>query len=232
MLYNPVRGVPNFHFMKCSDILDKEQTGWIKTYRFTHNLSGSFYVYNKYKALFERQFIRPCEKCLSEWNNGQGYKNYSNVNEEEKNKIISSFNIIDFFDSCDENRPELIELYKLMENNKVWLGSDIDNKYPENWKFISRMYRIANRYRCESCGVDLTAYAHSTTHGDLLVVHHINGSHPDVASKNMIVLCKECHSYIHRYVLKNKNIELTNEELTLLQNLREQQDIFPSSFLF
>ena len=135
LLYNPVRGVPNFHFMKCSDILDKEQTGWIKTYRFTHNLSGSFYVYNKYKALFERQFIRPCEKCLSEWNNGQGYKNYSNVNEEEKNKIISSFNIIDFFDSCDENRPELAELYKLMENNKVWLDPDIDNKYPENWKF-------------------------------------------------------------------------------------------------
>ena len=138
------------------------------------------------------------------------------------------FNIIDFFDECAENQPELNELYELMNDNKVWFGADIRNNYPEViWQYISRMYRIAHRYRCEQCGVDLSAYAHSREHGDLLVVHHVNGSHPDVGANNMKVLCKECHSKqpYHENTVYRNNPALRQQDHEFLNNLRHAQGL-------
>jgi len=237
LLYKPVQYAP-FHFMKCSDIRDKEQSGWIKAYRFTDNISGFFNVIkerfnretNVYTVEEFTQRLKPCKNCLSEWN----WKNYRNVPQIEQYRIIENFNITEFFDVCanDENcREKINELYELMENNTVRLGSDIYDNYPSNsWYFISRMYRIAHRYRCEQCGVDLSAYAHSREHGDLLVVHHVNGSHPDVGANNMKVLCKECHSkqpYHENTVYRNNPASQAQRiaDHNLLNNLRRSQGL-------
>ena len=116
----------------------------------------------------------PCECCLAEWDNGNGWENYSSADDSTKKTIKDNFNIETFFDHCSEKEPrpaELSELYKLMDDNIVWLGADIDNDYPRNWSDISNMYRAAKRYRCGQCGVDLSE------HKDLAVTHHVNGVH-------------------------------------------------------
>jgi len=220
-LYSPVWGVPYFHFMKCSEIREKEANGWIKTLRFTPNLSGSFYVYHN--GHFERQNLQPCPHCLQEWNGGIGWRNYNNVDDHEKDRIKFRF-FIDFFHDCDPNQPELAELYKLMEDNKVWLGADILNNYPQNWLFhvdghgwsgITTMYRMAKNYKCECCGVNLR------NNTRLLVTHHVNGSHPDVSPSNMKVLCRWCHS-------KQPYHQAINQpDLNILENLWNAQGITP-----
>ena len=187
ILYRPVKVTPNvFHFMKCSSVCDDERIGWIRSYRFTDRISGKFEMFDG-----SFQTLRPCEKCLAEWDSGKGWKGYSSADDYAKRDIKASFSLREFAEHCrnlDERPPELSALYQLMEDNSVWFGANVSNDYPENWDRISDMYRIARNYRCEECGLDMRDFP------NLAVVHHVNGSHPEVGPENMRVLCVWCHS--------------------------------------
>ena len=215
LLYRPIQYQP-FHFMKCRKVLHDEENGWIKTYRFTDDISGVFKLFNG-----SRKKLSPCEDCLSEFNGSIGWHNYSSAAENEKIQIKNKFSIIEFFDTCvkkDYTAPELKELYKLMENNIVYLGVDIGNAYPLNWNNITKMYREAQNYRCEQCGVDLSK------HKILCITHHKNGSHPDIGADNMQVLCKWCHS---RQEYHQQTVNFRANELNLLEQLWREQGIKP-----
>lgn len=215
LLYRPVNNM-HFHFMKCSQVLHDEQNGWIRAYRFTDDISGRFKLFD---GLIKQ--LSPCEDCLKEFNGGRGWQDYSSAAENEKMEIKNKFSIIEFFDTCvkkDYTAPELKELYKLMENNIVYLGVDIGNKYPENWSNITTMYREAQNYRCEQCGVDLSQ------HTKLCITHHKNGSHPDIGPDNMQVLCKWCHS---RQEYHQNTVNFHAGDFDILEQLWREQGIRP-----
>ena len=217
-LYRPVKLPHNvFHFMKCSDVCYEERIGWIRTYRFTDRITGKFEILDKEKRKLILQTLRPCEKCLAEWNSGRGWQGYSSAEDDEKKAIRESF-FEEFFGLCRHNiPPELAELHKLMENNTVLFGANIGNEYPSNWKeTISPMYRIARNYRCEECGLDMRG------HEEIAVVHHVNGSHPDVSPENMRVLCKWCHSKQPHH---ERSVKIDRYEYKLLRKLHSQQGI-------
>ena len=189
--------------MKCKTVREDEKIGWIRSYRFTDRITGKFEMFDG-----SFQTLKPCEECLAEWDSKQGWKGYSKAEDSVKKEIKDSFSLKEFAKHCrnlETRPPELAELYKLMEDNSVWFGANVGNDYPSNWKEISDMYRIAHNYRCEQCGLDMRG------HPKLAVVHHVNGSHPEVGPENMRVLCEWCHSKqphhdrtvkIDRYTLK------------------------------
>ena len=160
------------------------------------------------------QSLKPCPKCLAEWNNGEGWNGYSKA-DADKRAIRDNFDIREFF-TLSRGRPELVELYKLMDDNKVWFGADIGNEYPSNWGEISNMYRIANGYRCEQCGVDLSDAT------DLAIVHHVNGSHPEIDPKNMKVLCVWCHAKQPHH---EKSVKIDRDQYDRLLRLWREQGI-------
>lgn len=213
ILYKPVRNT-QFHFMKCSDVFSDEKIGWLRSYRFTDRISGKFEMFDgSFQALL------PCEKCLAEWDNGNGWKNYSSVDDKMKREIKDSFSVKEFASHCrslETRPPELAELYKLMEENSVLFGANVSNEYPGNWPEISTMYRIARNYRCEQCGLDMRG------HPKLAVVHHVNGSHPDVRPENIRVLCEWCHSKQPHH---DTTVKIDRYTLKLLRKLFREQGI-------
>lgn len=230
-LYRPVKLPHNvFHFMKCSDVCYEERIGWLRAYRFTDRITGKFEIEildkedkekrkDKEKPKLILQTLRPCVKCLAEWDSGRGWQGYSSAEDSEKEKIRDSFSLREFASHCrslETSLPELTELYRLMEDNSVWFGASVSNKYPGNWDEISTMYRVARNYRCEECGLDMRE------HTELAVVHHINGSHPDVRPENMRVLCKCCHSKQPHH---ERSVKVNRYEYDLLRKLHKQQHI-------
>ncbi|MBR0075046.1 MAG: hypothetical protein IJP96_04785 [Synergistaceae bacterium] len=212
LLYYPDVPAKGFHFMKCKTVRYDEEHNWLGGYRFTS------------KSWFEDfdgnviNNIQPCPNCISEWDNGNGWK----VN----------FSIDEFFDDCLDYRakhnefpPELKELYELMDydlknKNKILIGTEIKNNYPNNWDEISRAYRMSREYRCEEkdCGVIMKKYP------NLSVAHHINGCHFDVRPKNIKVLCEDCHK---KQLYHGNRVNVPNSDLDLLQRLRKEQGIIP-----
>lgn len=221
LLYNPVKGIGSvFHFMKCKTVREDEKTGWIRSYRFTGRTSGDFDMWNGDKVFDgSRQKLKPCTECLSEWNSGEGWNGYNEASNEEKKAIIEHFSIREFFEHCNklEQLPnELAELYELMNSNRVWFSADVDNAYPSNWDDITDMYRIAQGYICEQCGVDLSEHTH------LAITHHVNGSHPEVGPENMKVLCEWCHSKQPHH---ERTVKMNRYEYNLLRKLCSEQGI-------
>ena len=213
ILYKPVVNIP-FHFMKCSDVVSDEKIGWLRSYRFTDRITGQFEMFDG-----SFQTLRPCVKCLAEWDSGRGWRGYSSAEDSVKKEIRDSFSLREFASHCrslETSLPELTELYRLMENNTVWFGASVSNEYPGNWDEISTMYRIAQNYRCEECGLDMRG------HEEIAVVHHVNGSHPDVRPENMRVLCKWCHSKQPHH---ERSVKIDRYEYKLLRKLHKQQGI-------
>ena len=211
LLYRPTRVTHNaFHFMKCKTVREDEQTGWIRTYRFTNETSGAFEMFGG-----GTQRLRPCSECLAEWDNGRGWNGYGDASDEERKAIRGSFSIAEFFEHCRGSR-ELVELYSLMENNAVWFSARVSNDYPDNWEAITDMYRAARRYRCEQCGVDMSKYP------ELAITHHVNASHPEISPENMRVLCIWCHSKQPHHA---RTVNFNRYQYNLLRKLRKEQGI-------
>ncbi len=62
------------------------------------------------------------------------------------------------------------------------------NQYADNWSTISKEKRIANDYKCENCGKDLSKRKRD------LHVHHVDGMKYNNNDDNLRVLCIKCHS--------------------------------------
>lgn len=213
LLYRPA-AKSEFHFMRCKIVRYDEKINWIKSYRFAEITSGGFELEDG-----KTHKLHPCRECLTEWDNGIGWKSYSKASDEQKKAIYDCFSIEEFFEHCNnqEHMPDkLSELYELMNNNAVWFGSGVSNDYPKNWEQITDMYRSSHGYHCEHCGLDMAGFP------ELAITHHINGSHPDVRPENMKVLCVWCHSKQPHH---EKSVPLNQYQLNLLRKLRREQDI-------
>ena len=243
VIYSPNVPSAGFHFMDCSILKADCAHEWTGGYRTTSDLSGIFTVYVKKDGnkIPEPRNLKVCPVCLAEYNNNQGWKNFS-LNDEQK-KLIYDFTIKGhstilkaFYSSLDTKQKAAITKFSIEEFfkacnyksqipgeilDKIWACNiDPDNPYPTGWQppdyYISRLHRIAARYRCEMCGVDLSS------HKDLVILHHINGLHPDVRSENFKVLCKLCHSEQWRH---DTTVKITEGEKYIIESARREQKL-------
>ncbi len=233
LLYNPTSTNVAFHFMQCSHIRKDIEYDWLKTYRFTSRTSGFFETYsvlNGRESLEtradtvsrEKDFhkVTVCADCLREYSD-EGWKGFNNAPDFWKTRIRDSFDISEFFDSCDQgeiSHDKLITLDFIHEHGI--LSSSVRNDYPSNWSNISNMLRASRSYRCEECGIDLTEYL--TEYPDFIVTHHRNGVHSDIAPENLQVLCKECHK---KQPYHNNTVNFNDGELAIFNMERQRQGI-------
>ncbi len=69
----------------------------------------------------------------------------------------------------------------------TWATDGRPSDYPPDWKVHSLKTRERAGFRCQCCRVDLNDKRH------LLDAHHLDGVKSNVATSNLIALCKICH---------------------------------------
>lgn len=88
--------------------------------------------------------------------------------------------------------------YRTGENNPNWIDGAFRGKYYINVAF--RAYKA----KCSMCGLDEEC---------CLEVHHVDGDRSNNTVNNLIILCANCHSRIHRGGYKITEQMLNNREL-------------------
>lgn len=196
-----------FHVSDCEAIQKMKGKGRFNRYIVTNDLSEIFHVSGKdwqTKVVMEgKTDLKICKLCLK----GLNYKDYNHAS---RWSIFNNFSIEEFFSTYSS-------FFKHMPKGSM---GTID-KYSKDWSNISKKVRTENNYDCQQCGI------HMLSHKDLLHVHHINGVKSDNSTKNLSVLCSDCHrkqpSHDHMFV--------KHEDTLLINKLRKQQNkLDPSSW--
>lgn len=86
--------------------------------------------------------------------------------------------------------------------------------YTPDWSQISAQYRADQGFRCEQCGVQLSAHRH------LLHTHHRNRVKTDNRPDNFQALCLDCHRR-----QPGHDMPIRHEEMQLITRLRREQSI-------
>lgn len=176
LLCHPENAV-RFHVADCSKLDQMRAENRFERYVATRDTSGSFLVNAwdwKMRTSEEvRARLRVCKLCLEHLD----YKGYKD--KKKRYKIWSEFSIEEFLSSYT---PEFREKPRYTDETAPPPG------YTEDWESVSRTRRDSVGWRCEACGVDLSA------HKDLLHTHHRNGVTADNSPDNLQVLCAICHS--------------------------------------
>ena len=85
------------------------------------------------------------------------------------------------------------------ENHWNWQGGISDKGYSEGWtESLRTLIRERDNYTCQDCGITQDELGYK------LDIHHINGNKKDSNPRNLITLCRSCHSYRHNGKMRNK----------------------------
>lgn len=208
---------PRFHVAWCRKLEDMEKDEKLNRYVMTDNTSGYFEVdFYNWKTKEGGEIVctlNVCKYCLRKTKYGD-YHKLRGDDKERKAKAVAGFSLRDFFkkhDSVFPHRP------------KYTAKNVPPNEYPKNWEQISREKKIAQKWTCEQCNVDLSEHVHRY----LLHTHHINKIKGDCGSANLRVLCVACHTEQHNH-MKRKALLKSNPEaqqLRKIEHLRREQDL-------
>lgn len=163
-------GLPKFHLLECTTILEQRQNGRFHNHYFWSNSPTVTLTDRATHNDLEDATLSLCRYC-------------QNLIRERTDEIIGNTN--DFHNLLDLNDDEI-------ENNDTETETDIFNR-PINWRCISRAYREEQNYSCEECGFggeDLTnnydkRYIHT---------HHINSNELlNTHRDNLKAVCILCH---------------------------------------
>lgn len=179
LLYHPEEAV-RFHVADCQTLDRMRRDNRFEKYVLINDTSGIFKVDYSYWETGEtgtveaRLFV--CKNCLSFLN----YKGYRFTTKFEQERIWRDFNIEHFFEEYHPNFSSL---------PSRTAGTAGASDYPKNWQEISNRIRALYNWKCDNCGVDLSAPENKK----LLDVHHRNGVRSDNSNANLKPLCKLCH---------------------------------------
>ena len=167
-----------YHVADCDTLQGMRDRGRYERYVVSVRKDGRFIVNRfQYDQLIEKELeveIPVCKNCLRALN----YNNYNTALKYEKLRIWTSFNLIEYFDKY----PSKIRTIPKHTAETAPLDT-----YTEDWDQISRAYRESVNWKCEDCGLDMTA------HPNLLHVHHRNGVESDNRRDNLEAVCIGCH---------------------------------------
>lgn len=185
-----------FHIAECKTIIDKKDKGENDRFLLSNSLDGKFTISKDKKEVRTKLFV--CRYCLETLN----YQKFSDLNKDEKDKIVKEFSLKEFF----------LEHYSTIKELPV-RTVPYSNEYTEDWEKISKDFRKSKDYVCENCKVSFKK------HRNLLHTHHKDRIKTNNRDINLKALCKDCHSKEPNH----SHIVITNEELNIIYNLRKEQ---------
>lgn len=194
-----------FHVADCKTLDSMRQKNRFGRYKATYNTGGIFKVYGTSAMTGDHiegeAELKVCKNCLSYLN----YKGYRTANGYSRNEIYKSFDISEFL-------SEYSTLFRSMPDRT----SVIDKGgYSDDWAEVSAKYRKSVDFKCEQCGVDLSA------HRNLLHTHHISGNKRDNRQSNLKALCIDCH----RKQPHHDYMRVTHANMVLINKLRKEQGL-------
>lgn len=110
--------------------------------------------------------------------------------EEAKQKISKRFKGIPL---SEEHRKKIAEAQK-GEKGYNWQGGKSFEPYDPNFNYdTKRKVLERDKYACQNCGICKGLF----TKKEDLVIHHIDGDKKNSKLKNLVTLCRSCHSKHH-----------------------------------
>ncbi len=195
------RSGKKFHVSDCKTINDMKRSNRFERYRVTTNLTGWFHVFGKTQFGTHKEGeakLQVCKNCLDNLNYKQCRRNTS-----IRNQIVKNFSIEVFLQTYST-------FFKATPEEK---NPNNISGYVDNWKDLSFEYRKKQNFTCEKCSVSLR------DHQYLLDAHHINGVKTDNSDKNLMALCKICHSQEP----KHEHMFVSTSQKTKIEAIRKLQ---------
>lgn len=192
-----------YHVADCSTLQNMRRDNRIERYTATTNRDRKFEIFGdkrsnrRMKASVE---LHICKNCLGKTN----YKGYSTNGYSNKAEVFSSFDRDEFFKTYFSLFPFSTQPLERMTSG-----------YPDNWKEISRSYRISRNHICEDCKVNLA------NKPQLLHTHHINGVKSEVREFNLRALCVDCH----RRQKFHGHMKISASEIAMIRDQRRKDGI-------
>ena len=87
---------------------------------------------------------------------------------------------------------ECMGIYNSGENNFLWKGGKSFEIYPKEWQKIRNIIRRRDNHTCMICGIKEQYLKQK------LCVHHLDENKQNIQKNNLISLCRQCHTRIHR----------------------------------
>ena len=168
-----------FHVANCDKLQSMREEGRDKRYVVSTRTNGTFTI-NSFKngrlvKKGDEDELHVCKYCLRRLN----YKGYRGCRYAEQNRIMTSFNLKEFF-----------EMY-VSQITKVPTETDTSaplNDYTSDWDEVSRRYKDKMGWRCEACSIILREMP------EFLDAHHIDGLRNNNRDENICALCVGCHA--------------------------------------
>lgn len=206
---SPERG-KRFHVADCKTLEDMRSRGRFQRYVATNKLDGVFSITGedssgRYQEVESE--LRVCMNCLEAVN----YRDYAYKAQGARRKEWAGFEIAEFFNT--------------FSTSFRYLPRDIaprpgSGMYTEDWAQISAGIRARCGFRCDDCGLDLSA------HRNLLHVHHINGVKSDNSAVNLRPLCADCH----RKQPFHERMFVGAADMAIITRLRREQKLVGSDW--
>jgi len=173
---------PRFHLANCATLQQMRERNRIERYVVSTRTDGRFNlnVINAGKAKTELYDLSVCQNCLNLLNFDGFVMNWSKT---KRIDFVKLFNIGRFFDKYP--RSLLYARTPTYNSDNAPL-----NVYSEDFEAISRKVRSDSGWRCQRCGINLSAPADRRW----LHVHHINGLKHDNNRENLETICIGCHA--------------------------------------
>lgn len=199
---SPEKG-KRFHVADCKTLEDMRSRGRFERYVATNRLDGVFSITGKDTSGRYRDVeseLRVCMNCLQAVN----YRDYAYKAQGARRKEWIGFEIAEFFNT--------------FSTSFRYLPRDIaprpgSGTYTEDWAQISAEIRSRCGFRCDDCGLDLSA------HRNLLHVHHVNGVKSDNSAGNLRPLCADCH----RKQPFHERMFVNARDMAIITRLRREQ---------
>ncbi len=174
--------LPRFHISHCDKLQEMRANNRYQRYVVATRDSGVFQINLKaqnavnYQTREER--LRVCQYCLGKlnWDDFVLHRQVAH----HRNRIVQSFTLQEYFKLYGKTFVE--EMPNHTEQTAPL------NDYTRDFKEIAERIKIRRNYRCDECGIDLSA------HKKFLHAHHKNGIQSDNRESNIGIFCIEHHA--------------------------------------
>lgn len=206
LLYDPKNTSRRFHVAECRTIRDMRTGGRFDRYVMTDRQDGKFLVEARDSDGAGVTFEAPlyvCKNCLRQLN----WKGYASSGSD---KLWKGFSLQDFF-------AEFTTFFSVRPRHTALTAPPAG--YAESWHRRSTKLRHQQGWRCDECGVNLSA------HRRLLHCHHKNGVTREDKPENIAVLCLLCHSKQPYH----GRVSTSAAERQIIESLRNKQRSQPQN---
>ncbi|TCJ17066.1 HNH endonuclease [Flaviaesturariibacter flavus] len=183
-------GLPKFHITNCATIDKQRANGSFDGRYFWHNSNVVSLEDRSTHQVFEEVELSLCGNCRQQ----AGVQEFTTT---------GGFFDLNYEEETTLNQDVEVDLFG----------------YVLNWEKISRAYRQAKEYTCESCGLQITVAADKR----FIQTHHRDGNKLNNAPLNLQCLCVLCHSQVDQRHEENFRRRRSQKEIENFVNKYREQ---------